>query len=108
MLESALKGEITDHVGYHKHEQQRQFSQRHPDQDGADRRRPGRGEGPRDVAGTFEPQIVKKRQRRLASVDEIVLSLSAKDPTHGEVSAHLARCTGRRGPGRPSPRSRTR
>ena len=29
---------------------------------------------PRDRAGTFEPQIVKKRQRRLGEVDEIVLS----------------------------------
>jgi hypothetical protein len=26
---------------------------------------------PRDTAGTFEPQIVRKRQRRLASVDEL-------------------------------------
>lgn len=30
---------------------------------------------PRDREGTFEPQIVKKRQRRLTRVDEIVLSL---------------------------------
>ncbi len=40
--------------------------------------------------GAFEPQIVKKRQRRLAGVDEMVLSLSAKGLTHGEISAHLA------------------
>jgi hypothetical protein len=33
---------------------------------------------PRDRAGTFEPQIVKKRQRRLNGVDEILLSLYAK------------------------------
>jgi putative transposase len=32
-------------------------------------------EVPRDRAGTFEPQIVKKRQRRLSGVDEVVLSL---------------------------------
>src|SRR5262249_53867159 len=35
-------------------------------------------EVPRDRQGTFEPQIVKKRQRRLTGVDEIVLSLYAK------------------------------
>ena len=35
-------------------------------------------EVPRDRDGTFEPQIVKKRQRRLNGVDEIVLSLYAK------------------------------
>jgi putative transposase len=44
---------------------------------------------PRDVEGSFEPQIVKKRQRR-PGVDEMVLSLSAKGLTHGEISAHLA------------------
>jgi transposase-like protein len=31
---------------------------------------------PRDRGGSFEPQIVKKRQRRLTAVDEMVLSLS--------------------------------
>jgi Transposase, Mutator family len=34
-------------------------------------------------AGTFEPVIVKKRPRRLAGVDEIVLSLYAKGLTTG-------------------------
>ncbi len=36
---------------------------------------------PRDREGSFEPVIVKKRQRRLGSVDEIVLSLYAKGLT---------------------------
>jgi transposase-like protein len=49
---------------------------------------------PRDVAGTFEPQIVRKRQRRLTGVDEMVLSLSAKGLTHGEIAAHLAEVYG--------------
>ncbi|MDH6612880.1 transposase-like protein [Streptomyces sp. SAI-208] len=49
---------------------------------------------PRDVSGTFEPQIVKKRQRRLTGVDEMVLSLSAKGLTPGEISAHLAEVYG--------------
>jgi transposase-like protein len=51
-------------------------------------------EVPRDRAGTFEPQIVKKRQRRLAGVDEIVLSLYAKGLTTGEISAHFAEIYG--------------
>ncbi len=49
---------------------------------------------PRDWAGTFEPQIVKKRQRRLNGVDEIVLSLDAKGLTTGEISAHFAELYG--------------
>jgi hypothetical protein len=35
-------------------------------------------------------RIVRKRQRRLTGVDEMVLSLSAKGLTHGEIAAHLA------------------
>ena len=46
-------------------------------------------EVPRDRVGTFEPAIVKKRQRRLSGVDEMVLSLSARGLTHGEICARL-------------------
>ncbi|GHD95999.1 hypothetical protein GCM10010508_63010 [Streptomyces naganishii JCM 4654] len=49
---------------------------------------------PRDTSGTFEPQIVGKRQRRPTGVDEMVLSLSAKGLTHGEIAAHLAEVYG--------------
>jgi hypothetical protein len=47
-------------------------------------------EVPRDTNSSFEPQIVKKRQRRLSGIDEIVLSLTAKGLTTGEVAAHFA------------------
>ena len=47
-------------------------------------------EVPRDRDGSFEPQIVEKRQRRLSSIDEIVLSLYARGLTTGEISAHFA------------------
>lgn len=49
---------------------------------------------PRDREGSFEPAVVKKRQRRLTGVDEMVRSLSAKGLTHGEISAHLAEVYG--------------
>ncbi len=49
---------------------------------------------PRDRNGTFEPVIVPKRRRRLGGVDEMVLSLSAKGLTHGEISAHLVEIYG--------------
>jgi putative transposase len=45
---------------------------------------------PRDRDASFEPQLVKKRQRRLHGVDEMVISLTAKGLTTGEVQAHLA------------------
>ena len=49
---------------------------------------------PRDRDGTFEPVIVKKRQRRLTEVDEIVLSLYARGLTTGEIAAHFAQIYG--------------
>jgi hypothetical protein len=50
-------------------------------------------EVPRDRDGTFEPTIVRKRQRRVDGIDEL-LSLTAKGLTTGEVSAHLAEVYG--------------
>ena len=49
---------------------------------------------PRDRAVTFEPVIVKKRQRRLGEVAEVVLSLYSKGLTTGEISAHSAEIYG--------------
>ena len=46
-------------------------------------------EVPCDRDGSFDPQIVKKRQRRLTGVDELVISLAANGLTTGEIAAHL-------------------
>jgi transposase-like protein len=45
---------------------------------------------PRDRDGSFEPRLVRKGQRRLTGLDDLVISLSAKGLTHGEIAAHLA------------------
>ena len=45
---------------------------------------------PRDRDGSGTSQIVKKRQRRLSGVEDMVISLSARGPTTGEIQAHLA------------------
>jgi Transposase, Mutator family/Helicase associated domain len=82
VLESALEGEITDHLGYGKHDAVGRNSGN--SRNGTRAKTvltdvgPVEVKVPRDVAGTFEPQIVRKRQRRLTGVDEMVLSLSAK------------------------------
>ena len=93
VLETALDAEMTEHLGYDKHDSA------------------GRGSGnsrngtrsktvfteigqveldvPRDTNSSFDPMIVKKRQRRLTGIDEIVLSLTAKGLTTGEIAAHF-------------------
>ncbi len=98
VLESALEGEVTDHLGYDKHDPAGRSSGN--SRNGTRSKTvttdvgPVEVKVPRDTAGTFEPQIVRKRQRRLSGVDEMVLSLSAKGLTHGEISAHLAEVYG--------------
>ena len=42
----------------------------------------------------LRPAIVRKRQRRLDGIDEIVLSLTARGLTTGEVAAHFAEVYG--------------
>jgi hypothetical protein len=51
-------------------------------------------EVPRDRDSTFQPKIVRKRQRRLGGVEDLVVSLVAKGLGTGEVQAHLAEISG--------------
>ncbi len=94
VVESALECEITDHLGYDKHE--RGASTDGNARNGTRSKTVTTKAGPividvpRDRAGTFEPQIVAKRQRRLGAIEDIVLSLSARGMTHGDIAAHLA------------------
>ena len=95
VIEAALDEEMAEHLGYDKHA---------PEGRNRGNSRNGKRsktlltdscgeievEVPRDRDGSFEPQLVKKRQRRLSDVDEVVLSLYAKGLTTGEISAHFA------------------
>jgi transposase-like protein len=93
VLEASLEGEPDDHLGYGKHD----AAGRNNGNSRNGRRAksvltqigPVEVEVSRDRDGSFEPQIVRKRQRRLDGIDGIVLSLSAKGLTTGEISAHL-------------------
>jgi putative transposase len=93
VLETGLEVEMEEHLGYEKHAVA-----------GRDRGNSRNGTRsktviteigpvdlavPRDRDGSFEPKTVKKRQRRLDGVDSMVISLTAKGLTTGEVEAHL-------------------
>ncbi|MGV9977637.1 IS256 family transposase [Micromonospora wenchangensis] len=99
VLETALNEEMTEHLGYEKHDQAGAGARNirngtRPKTVLTDTTGPVQIDVPRDRAGTFEPQIVRKRQRRLSGVDEVVLSLYAKGLTTGEISAHFAEIYG--------------
>jgi transposase-like protein len=93
VIEGALEGEMDDHLGYARHDP--------AGRNGGNSRNgyraktvlteagPAEISVPRDRDASFEPRIVAKRQRRLAGLEDLVISLSAKGLTHGEIAAHL-------------------
>ena len=98
VVEGALEGEMDDHLGYAKHDP--------AGRDGGNSRNGHRSKTvlteagpveidvPRDRDASFEPRLVGKRQRRLSGIEDLVISLSAKGLTHGEICAHLAEVYG--------------
>ena len=93
LVERALEGEMTAHLGYEKHavEGRNQGNSRN----GRAPKRVKSGsaeleiEVPRDRTGAFEPRLVRKRQRRLAGFDDKVLALYARGMTTREIQGHL-------------------
>lgn len=98
VLESALQAEMDEHLGYEKHQVE--------GRNGGNSRNgvrqktvlteigPVQIEVPRDTDASFDPKIVRKRQRRLTGIDQIILSLTAKGLTTGEVAAHFGEVYG--------------
>ena len=94
VLETALEAEMSEHLGYDANDPVGRNGEN--SRNGVRPKTvitdigPVTIDAPRDRDGTFTPVIVKKRQRRLTGMDNIVLSLTAKGLTSGEISAHLA------------------
>ncbi len=94
VLETALEAELDEHLGSPKHavEGRNSGNSRNGVRSKTVLTEVGEVEleVPRDRDGSFEPKIVRKRQRRMSGVDELVISLAAKGLTTGEIAAHLA------------------
>ncbi|MFN3256342.1 MAG: IS256 family transposase [Ilumatobacter sp.] len=98
ILETGLGVEMDEHLGYTKHDS---AGRNHGNSRNGTRSKtviteigPVNIDVPRDRDSSFEPATVKKRQRRLNGVDSMVISLTAKGLTTGEVQAHLAETYG--------------
>ena len=94
VLETALEAEMSEHLGYEANEAVGRNGEN--SRNGVRTKTvitdvgPIEIDVPRDRDSTFDPVIVRKRQRRLGGVDNLVLSLTAKGLTSGEISAHFA------------------
>ena len=91
MINRALEAEMRSHLGHERHG---------PSTAGNTRNGKGRKavqsvvgelqiETPRDREGTFEPELVKKRQVRLAGMEEKILTLYAKGMTTRDIESAL-------------------
>ncbi len=93
LVERALQGEMTHHVGYEKHALEGRNSGNN--RNGTTRKRIKTGthehdiEVPRDRDGTFEPQLVPKYKRRLPGFDDKVLALYSRGLTNREIQDAL-------------------
>jgi putative transposase len=98
LVERAMEVELTDHLGYEPHQEP---------PGGAGNTRNGstsktlitesgqvRIDTPRDRAGSFGPQIVRKRQRRFEGFDEKILALYSRGLSTRDIEAHLAEIYG--------------
>jgi putative transposase len=93
LMERALQAELTDHLGYEKHD---------PAGHNSGNSRNGKShkklkgefgeielETPRDRNGTFEPKIIAKGQTRFNGFDDKILSMYARGMTTREIQGHL-------------------
>jgi putative transposase len=93
LVERAMEVELTDHLGYAPHAEP---------PGGAGNTRNGTSpkrligehgevviDAPRDRNGSFEPKIVRKRQRRFEGFDDKILALYSRGLSTRDISAHL-------------------
>jgi putative transposase len=93
LVERAMEVELTDHLGYEPHQEPpggtgntrngstpKTLSTEHG---------PVEIRTPRDRQGTFEPKLVRKRQRRFEGFDEKILALYSRGMSTRDIEAHL-------------------
>src|ERR1044072_7281925 len=93
LVERALQGELSHHLGYEKHSPKGKNTGNSRNGSSANTLKGKRGQlqidVPRDGASEFEPQLVKKNQTRFDGLDEKIISLYARGMTLSEIQGHL-------------------
>jgi putative transposase len=93
LVERAMEVELTDHVGYEQHAEPPGGAGNTRNGTSPKRLVTEHGEvaidAPRDRAGSFEPKIVRKRQRRFVGFDDKILALYSRGLSTRDIAAHL-------------------
>jgi putative transposase len=93
LVERAMSTELTEHLGYEPHQEPPGGSGN--TRNGASSKTlatehgPVRIDAPRDRKGSFEPQIVRKGQRRFAGFDDKIIALYSRGQSVRDIQAHL-------------------
>jgi len=93
VVEQAMNAELTNHLGYEKH--QSVFGKNSNSRNGTSPKTVKTEVGdvaidvPRDRNSSFEPQIVKKHQRRFEGFDDKIISMYARGMTTRDIQGHL-------------------
>ncbi len=93
VVETILDGELTDHLGYEKHDQKAKTTDNARNGFTPKALKSKFGEidleVPRDRKSEFEPQIIKKRQKDISGLEEKIISLYAKGMTTRDIQDHI-------------------
>src|SRR5215469_5246340 len=93
LLERAMNAELTNHLGYEKHDPAGNNSGNSRNGTTSKTVKGDFGEivveTPRDRNGTFDPRILGKHQTRFDGFDDKILSLYARGMTTREIQGHL-------------------
>lgn len=93
VMERALNAELSVHLGYEKGQEKPAGESNHRNGSSAKTVLSESGavrlEIPRDRDGTFDPQLIRKGQRRIDGMDQKILSMYARGMTVREIQGHL-------------------
>ena len=90
-IKSMMEAEMTDHLGYEKSERSDSDNYRNGTKTKTVRSKYGEFEVdvPKDRNGTFEPQVVKNRQKDISGIDDKIISMYARGLTTRQISDQI-------------------
>jgi len=98
LVERAMAAELTEHLGYEPHQEPTggvgNTRNGSTPKTLATEHGPVEVRTPRDRNGSFEPQIVRKGQRRFQGFDDKILALYSRGVSTRDIEAHLAEIYG--------------
>ena len=90
-IKSMMEAEMTEHLGYAKSERSDSYNYRNGTKTKTIRSKYGEFEVdvPKDRNGSFEPKVVKNRQKDISGIDDKIISMYAKGLTTRQISEQI-------------------